>query len=322
MAELGRWWATCDLVAPWLFGLAAAVTLVLIFLPRSKRRGLALDLRYWAPRLKFGSKRLAVLALLSVAVTLLLAVGLAEPQATVEQGTALYGKPVVAVVDVSGSMGSKPKSYVGGVANRDLRNGYEKARDIFMDLIGRKPDVNFALLMYSTENYVARYFAYKNELFQDTVENRSEIEYISLGTRTADALALARRFLTENVSGPDKAIVLISDLNGDLPAMVATAEEMERDLSAGIQVYVIVITGDGQTPANGAGPAAGVAMVAMDDRAGIDGIVADLAAMSSTPLRREASVRQESLVPLVAIPALGLILIVLGLTETRFRKIP
>ena len=322
MEELSRWLASCDVVSPWLFGIAAALTLLLIFLPGlRKRRGLALDLRHWAPRVQFKSRRILVFALLSAAASLLLAAALAEPQVTVKPIVSIYGKPVVAVVDISGSMGAKPKVYVGGVANQDQRNGYEKARDIFLDLIGRRPDVNFALLLYSTESYVARYFSYKNELLKDTVENKQEIEYISTGTRTAEALTKARKFLTENVQGPDKAIILISDLNGDLQAMVAMGEEMETDLYAGIKIYVIVITADSKTPALPV-QLAGVEMVEMNDKAGIDQIVKELSDMQSSPLRQEEVVQKQSLIPFVVLPGLALILAALVLSETRFRKIP
>jgi hypothetical protein len=321
MEELSRWLAACDLVSPGWFGIAAGLAVLAILFPHRSRRGLALDLRHWAPRVRFKSRRLPLLAFLSVAVALLIAAGLAEPHQTVVPKVLIYGKPVVAVVDVSGSMGAKPKAYVAGAANSDRRNGYEKARDVFTDLIGRRPDVNFALLLYSTESYIARYFAYKNELFQDTIENKQEIEYISMGTRTADALERARLFLAQNVPSGDKAIVLISDINGDLQAMVAMAEEMERDTTAGIKVFVIVNTSDGETPVLPV-HLEGVEMVEMNDKVGIDRIVQEISNLSSSPLRQETVTEQQSLIPVIALLTLGLVLIAVVLTETRLRKIP
>jgi hypothetical protein len=322
MEELGGWLAASGVVSPWPFGIAAALTLLLIFLPGlRKKRGLALDLRYWEPHIEFKSRRILVFALLSAAATLFITAGLAEPYLTVKPSVSIYGKPVVAVVDISGSMGAKPKAFVNGSANPDQRNGYEKARDIFLDLIGRRPDVNFALLLYSTESYIARYFSYKNELLTDSVENEQEIAYISTGTRTAEALAKARTFIAQNVQGPDKAIVLISDLNGDLQALTAMVEELERDLSAGIKIYVIIITDDNQKPALPV-QVAGVEMVEMNDKAGIDQIVKELSTMQPSPLRQEESVQKQSLIPVVVLPGLALILAALVLSETRFRKIP
>jgi hypothetical protein len=322
MEEIVRGLAAWEIASPGTFGIAAALTLLMLFLPAlRRRRGLALNLRYWAPRVEFKSRRRLVLAMLAALASLLIAAGLAQPQVAVRPSVSIYGKPVIAVVDVSGSMGAKPRTYAGGMLNTDLRNGYEKARDVFLDLIGRRPDVNFALLMYSTESYIARYFTYKNELFQDTIENKKEVEYISTGTRTADALIKARTFLTDNVRGTDMAIVLISDLNGDLEAMVAMAEELERDTLAGIQVYVIVITTDDKSPAKPL-KMEGVEMVEMNDKAGIDRMAQEISNMTPSPLRQEAAVEKKSLIPYVVLLALGFVMIVAVLTETRFRKLP
>jgi hypothetical protein len=322
MEDLSRWLASLGMVSPWLFAIAAAITLLLIFLPGfRRRRGLALDLRHWTPRLEFKSRRIVVFVLLSSVASLLIAAGLAVPYMTVKPNVSIYGKPVLAVVDISGSMGAKPKAYVNGVANQDQRNGYEKARDIFLDLIGRRPDVNFALLLYSTESYIARYFSYKNELLKDSIENEQEIAYISTGTRTAEALAKARTFLAANVQGPDKAIVLISDLNGDLQATTSMVEELERCLYAGIKIYVIIITDDNQKPALPI-QVAGVEMVEMNDKAGIDQVVKEISAMQNSPLRQEETVQKQSLIPFVVSPGLAMILTALVLSETRFRKVP
>jgi hypothetical protein len=319
MEELGKFLASCEFTFPLYFWIGGALALLLIFFPvTGRKRGLAIDLQYWQVRVAFKSKRVLIFSILVTITSILIALALSDPQITVKPSVSIYGKPVVAVVDVSGSMQSKVRSY-GAV---DLRTGYEKARDIFQDLIGRRPDVNFALLLYSTESYVARYFSYKNELLKDTVENKQEIDYISTGTRTATALAKARKFLTDNVQGKDKAIVLISDLTGDLQAMVATAEEMERDFYAGIKIYVIVITPDNKIPTNAPTRLEGVEMVEMNDKAGIDQIVKEISDMQNSPIRQEEVVQKQSLIPFVILPGLALILAALVLTETRFRKIP
>lgn len=319
MEELGKFLASCEFTFPLYFWIGGALALLLIFFPvTGRKRGLAIDLQYWQARIAFKSKRALIFSILVTITSILIALALSDPQITVKPSVSIYGKPVVAVVDVSGSMQSKVRSY-GAV---DLRTGYEKARDIFQDLIGRRPDVNFALLLYSTESYVARYFSYKNELLKDTVENKQEIDYISTGTRTATALAKARKFLTDNIQGKDKAIVLISDLTGDLQAMVATAEEMERDFYAGIKIYVIVITPDNKIPTNAPTRLEGVEMVEMNDKAGIDQIVKEISDMQNSPIRQEEVVQKQSLIPFVILPGLALILAALVLTETRFRKIP
>ncbi len=314
--------AAFDASTPWLFVVAMGIALAILFAP-SRRQGsaLALNWRHWAAHIEFKSSRLLILSPLAVAGCLFVAAGLADPQVTTKPTYSIYGKPVIAVVDISGSMGAAPRRWAGDPMPTDRRNGYEKARDVFNDLIGRRPDVNFALLLYSTERYVARYFTYKNELLADTIDNKKEIADISTGTRTAQALVAARQFLTDHVAGKDKAIVLISDLDGDLEAMLQMSEEMEREVLAGIRVYVIAITSE-KKPATQPRKIDGVEFVAMDDSAGIDRILRDISDMSSAPLRQEAIPQKTSLIPYFALPGLGIVLAAVFLTENRFCKIP
>jgi hypothetical protein len=290
--------------------------LFLIFFPWARKRGgLAIDLQYWKRKVAFKSKRVWVLSILVAIVSILMAGVLSDPQFTTRSIDSIYGKPVMIVLDVSGSMGYKEKL--------QQQTSFEKAREVFEDLIDRRPDVNFGLLLYSTENYVARYFLYKNELFKDTVENREEIDYISTGTRTAEALAKARQFFADNIKGEDKAIVLISDLEQDLNAMLEMAEEMGRDLLAGIKIHVIVVVERKQGAAYvGQSQTEGLNIVEMNDSYGIDQICNEISAMQMSPIREEEVLLKKSLIPFLILPALGLITLCLILGETRFRKIP
>ncbi len=326
MEELARWLAACEFPTPWASAAVAAIVLLaLLFSLRVRRKALTIDLKYWRQAVAFKSLRVQVYFGLTIPVVLLLALAVVNPQITLRPSLSIYGKPVMAIVDVSGSMESKPKRYVGGVENTDMRTSYEKATAIYFDLIGRRPDVNFGLLLYSTENYIVRYFSYKNELLSDTLENREEIDYISTGTRTADALAVARKFMTKNFTGKDKAVVLISDLEADLEAMVQTAEEMERLLWSGIRIYGIVIPNERNQNTDWSASLAGIEqlkLVAMNDKAGIDAICDEISKMSPSPLRQEETVVKTSLVPYLVAPALALVLVSLFLSETRLRKIP
>ncbi|MFH1625225.1 MAG: hypothetical protein ABID54_08755 [Pseudomonadota bacterium] len=222
----------------------------------------------------------------------------------------------MAVIDVSPSMATQPE-----VAHDeelvDKRTSYEKSRDIFGSLVSQNPDIDFSPLLYSTESYVARYFAYKPELLRDTIENQKEVEYLAIGTETATALAKARKFLTDNVEG-DKAIVLISDLR---EPKGRTADEIVTDLSAGIKVYAIVV-GEALPIDELRSLFPGVEIVGMDDKFGIDRICAELSQIQSSPIMERTVLLKRSLIPFLILPALGLITLGLILSETRFRKIP
>jgi len=316
MEEAAKFLASCEFSTPLYSGIGVVLVLLLIFFPWArKRRGLAIDLQYWRPRVAFKSKRVRVLSIPVVIISILMAGVLSDPRVPTRPLASIYGKPVMLVVDVSGSM-------VADVGAQTQRTGFEEAREAFNDFIARRAEVNYCLVIYTTENYVARYFTYKNELFADTLDNTEEINYISAGTRTAEALAKARQFLADNIeTEADKAIVLIYDMQTDLKAMLEMAEEMDRILRAGINVYIIAI-GAEERGAVAIPQMSGLKVVDVDDKEGIDQICEEISAMQSSPVREEEGLLKNSLIPLLILPALALITLSLLLGETRFRKIP
>jgi hypothetical protein len=329
--ELIKFLGSSEFASPLYFWIGGALVLFLIFFPVTrKRRGLAIDLQYWKPRVAFKSKRVWVLSILVAIASILMAGVLADPQTLTKQSIRIYGKPVMVVIDVSGSMGAKPQTLARKDAGPvDARTSFEKARDTFNDLIGRRPDVNFGLLPFSTENYIARYFTYKNELFKDTLENKEEISFISTGTQIAEALGKAHRFLSGSFphahgSEPNTAIVLVSDLQADPQPLAEVADAIERARWAGINIYVILIERQavyGRTPPP-LPQLKVVNMVEMNDEAGINRICEEIAVLPSSLIREEEILLRKSLIPFLILPILGLIVLCLILSETRFRKIP
>lgn len=316
LTGFARW----EFAAPLYAAAGGVVLLLLVLTPlRRDRRGIAIHLQWWKRHVDFRSRRLLVVSILTALVSILLAGTFGDPTITFDSVAAIYGKPVMTVVDVSGSMEAKPSRRA-----EDQRTSYEKALGTFLDLIGRRPDANFGLLLYSTEHYIARHFSYKNELFADTLDNKEEVLYISTGTRTAEALAKAREFLMANtVKGADKAILLISDLHVNADEMLRMAEEIEREIMSGIKVYII-FTGGGKA-GESAGPVSqreGLTTVEMSDEHGIDQVCKEISEMELSAIREEAVPTKRSLSPLLVGPAMGIIGLCLVLTETRFRKIP
>jgi hypothetical protein len=319
MEELRELVASSEFTYPLYFWIGSPLVLLLIFLPLfRKRRGLALDLTYWGRRVEFRSRRVGVLSVVVAMASILLAMALTNPQIATKPSVPMYGKPVMIVMDVSGSM-----EYRGRPGHEGL-SSFEKARGVFDDLLSRDVEADFGLLLYSTEHYIARYFASDNELLEDTVHNEEEIRLMSTGTRTAEALAKARRFF-ENVEAEDKAIILISDLDHDLEATMQMAEETERVILAGIRMYVIVIEREGRWAVErrpSQSDMQGVTMVGMNDEYGLDQICREIAAMESSPIVEEEILVKKSLVPFLIAPVLGLLTLCVVLSETRFLKIP
>jgi hypothetical protein len=309
--ELAQFLADCEFTTPLYFWIAGALVLLLILLPWfGRERGLTIDLQYWRRKVSFKSKRVWLLLIPVVIVSIIMVGVLSDPQVTTRPITYVYGYPVMIVFDVSGSMsvGSAEASYKQGL-------------EAFDDLVARRGDINFGLMLFSTENYVARYFINKNELFIDTLENKEEITYISKGTRIAEALAKAYLFFTENIKGEDKAIVLISDLDVNSTELSSVIEEMTRISLADINLYIIA-TGKGKQNAADIPQMPGLKIVDANDKYGIDQIYGEISAMQISPISEEEGLLKKSLIPFLILPALGVIFLCLILSETRFQKIP
>ncbi len=329
MAELTRMLASWTFTS--LIGLSLGGALLLLFTilrPRYSREGLAFELGYWARQVDLRSRRAWIMTLLAVMITALLAAGLGAPKVTARERVSIYGKPVMTVVDVSGSMDYRARlrsTTPGGPVQREERSNIEKARAIFQDVLSRDLGVHYGLLLYSTEHYIARHFAFKRALLRDTLENDEEITFISTGTRTADALGTARRYLTEHAASGDKAILLISDMQGDLEAMVAMAEEMENCQCAGIKLYAIVIGLDSERAIGRRTPPPqvdGVMMVEMNDQPGIEALCRELVAMRDSPVNSEETPVRKNVTPFLAAASLGLAMLCVGLSEGCWRRIP
>jgi hypothetical protein len=314
MGQLGGFVATIQFTSPLYFWLGAPLVLLLVFLGFKKRAAVSIDLRYWMGNIPFDGRRIWLLSILVIVASFFLTGALSQPQGAASSGSVILGKPVMAVVDVSGSMEAKPVARL-----TDRRTNYEKARDVMEELINRAPAVDFGLLMYSTESYIARYFAYKPEFLSDSIDNANEIKRFATGTQTAAALAKARQFLNNYIEG-DKAIILISDLDADLLAMGQTAEELQEDIWAGIKVYVIVVGEEGDAAT--LPQVEGVEMVDMYDEIGLSRICQEVSMMQSSVVVHEQSATKRNLMPFLITPTLLLIALYLILSETRFRKLP
>ncbi|MBN2136066.1 MAG: VWA domain-containing protein, partial [Acidobacteria bacterium] len=229
MDGLVEFFKACAFTTPVPFWIAGGVMLLLIFFPWfRKKRGLALDLRYWKDKVKFDSKRYWIMSVPVVLITVLMAGVLSGPQVTTKTVTNVYGYPVMLVVDISGSMG------IG--YSYDTPFGY--SYQIFDKLTSLRGDINFGLLMFSTDKYIARYFANKDELFYDSLDNIREILEISTGTGISSAMQVAHQFMTKNIKG-EGAIILISDMDTSGTEWQRIISEINQMSLEGIKTYMI-----------------------------------------------------------------------------------
>jgi hypothetical protein len=318
MEELADFIDSCEFATPVYFWIAGALALLLIFIPWiGRKNGLSFDLQFWKNKFEFKSRRVLKISVPVIIATVLLAGILAQPQITTRPVTYVYGYPVMLVVDISGSMG------VGYSEATPFGKSYE----IFSDLIAMRGDINFGLLLFSTDMYIARYFINKNELFADTLENRKEIAYLSVGTRISGALEMAHEFMSENIDGGG-AIILISDMDTSSKEWRTIVEEMTTMSLEGIMPYIIAPSGPEEIAKKAQRQGIDLSLVselqvvAMDDDEGIDDICSEIATMKMSLIREEEGLLKKSMVPYFVIPVLALFVLCLVLSETRFRKIP
>lgn len=323
MEELTEFIKSFEFATPLYFWIAGAIVLVLVFLPWFRRkRGLAFDLKYWDGKVAFKSRRVWILSIPVVIATILMAGVLSTPQVTTRPVTNIYGYPVMLVVDVSGSMG------VGYSETTPF--GY--SHQIFTDLINVRGDINYGLLIFSTDRYISRYFINKNELFVDTLENTKEIGYISTGTQISGALEKAHNFFKDHIDG-EGAVILISDMDTSSQEWRNIISEVNQMSLEGIKTYMITpydaetivkMASYGSRMSSGVdlSQASELKIVAMDDKEGIDMISKDIVTMNMSLIREDEGLVKKSVIPYLVIPALGMIGLCLVLGETSFRKIP
>jgi hypothetical protein len=308
--------ASIEFSTPEYFLIAGAAVLLLIFIPwgRRKKRGLSIDLDYWKPHIASESRRVWVMSIPVIVISLLLAGALATPQLITKASTLIVGKPVMVVIDYSGSTSAATEFHPEETMQ-------EAAQRVFSNLVELRADINFGLMIYARENYVARYFTYKNELFTDTLENWDVLMRVSQQTQTADALAAANRFMSNNIGGEDKAIILISDLDYNANDLPEIEENIDAILANGIKLYIISTTGNEETMVKMPQPD-GVTVMSSYDAESINEMYNELTAMQTSSIRTDESLVKTSLMPVVMPPVLGIFLLCLILGETRFRKVP
>jgi len=325
MENLIQFISSSEFATPVYFWIAGAVALLLIFMPWIReKKGLGIELQYWRDKVAFKSNRILVLSIPVFITTILMAGVLSTPQVTMKSITNIYGYPVMLVVDISGSMG------IG--YRQSTPFGY--SQQIFNSLISVRGDINYGLLMFSNDRYIARYFINKNELFRDSLENIKEIGSLATGTRISAAVTQAHQFILDNIVGGG-ALILISDMaivDSEWRNLISEMNEMSME---GIKPYMItpydadtVIklaakgTGYANLPGVDISQVIGFKIVAMTDTAGINEITREITSTQMLLVRQHEELLKKTLIPYFIIPAMAVFGLCLVLGETRFRKIP
>ena len=316
------------LADPWLLGVLAALA---VLLPRLARGARSAAVRY--PSLEVlrmvapagAGRRRVMLGLLRAATLGLLGLALARPQlGTAETTVHREGVDVVLAVDVSGSMLAEDFTLDGERASR-----LEAVKDVVRQFVAARPYTQAPLTLDH------------GWLLQNL--GRAQVGMIEDGTAIGSALAAATNRLRASTA-PGKFVVLLTD--GESNAGTVTPQTAAEAAAAlGIKVYTVGAGSQGLAPypvKDFFGNTVYRPVQVDIDEATLEQIAATTGAryFRATDTERLSSVYEEidraekapfeapkfldyrELYPWLVWPALGLLLLEVGLGETVLRKLP
>jgi Ca-activated chloride channel family protein len=279
-----------------------------------------------------------VLHALRAGALLLLIVALARPQKGKAE-SAFHGEgiDIVLAVDISGSMLSEDFTLNGQRANR-----LEVVKSVVQDFVGRRGGDRVGLVLFGGRPYTQCPLTLDHGWLLQNL-GRAKIGMIEDGTAIGSALATAAGRL-EHSAAKSKVIILLTDgQNNAGKVSPATAADAVKAL--GIKVYTIGAGTRGLAPypsrdlfgnkvyqpikvdideetLKQIAAKTGGAYFRATDTASLQQIYNEIDRMERTTFSAPRYLDFEELYPWLAIPALALLCVEVGLTHTLLRKLP
>ncbi len=327
---------------PWALALLMVVP-VLFWLERRARGGAAiryptLGVLRAIPYAGVRRWRWVLQALRGVAL-LLLVIALARPQlGKAESQYTGQGIDIVLAVDISGSMMSEDFTLPSG----ERANRLEVLKSVVTDFVGRRGGDRFGLVLFGARPYTQCPLTLDHGWLLQNLA-RARIGMIEDGTAIGSALATAAGRL-EHSDAKSKVIILLTDgQNNAGKVSPTTAADAVKTL--GIKVYTIGVGTRGLAPfpsrdlfgnkvyqpvkvdidedtLKQIAQKTGGAYFRATDTASLQQIYADIDRMERTAFTAPRYLDYHELYPWLAIPALLLLGIEVGLCQTVLRKLP
>jgi Ca-activated chloride channel homolog len=330
-----------QLADPWWLALLAVVPLVVRAARRPMRRA-ALRfpslgiLRTVAPR-GAGHRRLVLLGLRAAALIAIVA-ALTRPQAG-SAATKIHreGVDVMLAVDVSGSMLAEDFT----VAN-DRANRLQAVKSVVKEFVAARPEDRIGLVLFAARPYTQAPLTLDHGWLLQNLD-RAEVGMIEDGTAIGSALATAVNRLRPSTA-KSKFVVLLTDGQSNA-GKITPQTAAEAAAALGIKVYTVGAGTRGVAPY----PVQGLfgekvyrpMQVDIDeetlqkiattthgryfratDTPTLREIYAEIDRSEKTPFEAPEYLDYRELYPWLAWPALGILLLEIGLAETRLRKLP
>lgn len=319
-----------ELASPVLFLLVFLALITAIFFPkRNDSSAVYFPLGFWRKRIHFRERKLVLVPLLIICMAVVLAAAAAglkmRSVAVVSGELAVQNRSRLLIVfDVSGSMNYK----------------YERSRQAYQDILSADLPVALGMLVFADEPYILRDFTInQQEFMQGLVDDKTVISRgLSAATEIPAALHLAHSFLNQQQPPSlTRGVIVISDFEaygrGNVAALSDTAEEIRALNQEGIAVFGLVVELNDKIAqeridylySNTGGGNADNLFVSSRDEQGKTAIfqqIAKLASQSSPAIARDVHASYYVTRTLFVLVAIGLLLAIVTLSETRFRKIP
>ena len=330
-----------QLASPWLLALLLLVPLALAWRRWAGRTAAVryptlAELRAVAPR--GAAHRRTILAVLRAVALVLIVLALARPQAGAT-ATKVHreGVDVVLAVDVSGSMLAEDFTLGNARASR-----VDVVKSVVKDFVAARPDDRIGLVLFAARPYTQCPLTLDHGWLMQNLE-RAKVGMIEDGTAIGSALASAVSRLRASTA-KTKFVVLLTDGQSNAGRITPTAAA-DAAAALGVRVYTV-----------GAGTR-GVAPYPVQDMFGnkvyrpmpvdideetlkkiatttharyfratdtksLRDVYAEIDRSEKTPFEAPQFLDYRELYPWLAWPALGLVLLEVGLAETVLRKLP
>ena len=329
------------LASPWLLLLLAVVPLLLPW-RRATRRTSSVrypslaTLRAVAPR--GAAHRRAILGILRAAALVLIVLALARPQAGAAP-TKVHrdGVDVMLAVDVSGSMLAEDFTLGSARANR-----LAAVQSVVKEFVAARPEDRIGLVLFAARPYTQCPLTLDHGWLLQNLD-RARVGMIEDGTAIGSALATAANRLRPSTA-KSKFVVLLTDGQSNA-GRITPQTAAEAAAAIGVKVYTVgagtrglapypaqdmfgnkvyrpmPVDVDEDTLKKIASTTGGRYFRATDTKS-LGDIYAEIDRSEKTPFEAPQYLDYTELYPWLAWPALGLLLVEVGLAETVLRKLP
>jgi Ca-activated chloride channel family protein len=270
------------------------------------------------------------LTAISLAALALLAVGMARPQlGRSATNIEASGVDIVVALDLSGSMNTPDY-----IVNGEQISRFDMAKSVLTKFVKERPNDRIGLVVFAKEAFIASPMTLDHDFLLQNIDR------LQIGTINSDATAIGDGLTTalnrlRNLKSKSKVVVLMTDggnNSGRIDPLMAT----EAAKALGVKVYTIGLGNKeivqqmglpaGYLPDDATlqkiAEGTGGVFYSADSSEKLEAIYSNIDKLEKTVHTLPKFESRAELFPWTILPALGLLGLMLGLQQTRFRRLP